>query len=76
MTLVLKSEIKRLGLAERVKLIGDVSEDEKWCLYRNAGVFVLPSTEKTEAFGLVLLEAAHCGARLVITDIKEVALPG
>ena len=70
MTVVLKSEIKRLGLAERVKLIGDVSEDEKWCLYRNAGVFVLPSTEKTEAFGLVLLEAAHCGARLVITDIK------
>ncbi len=67
---VLKSEIKRLGLAERVKLIGDVSEDEKWSLYRNAGVFVLPSTEKTEAFGLVLLEAAHCGTRLVVTDIK------
>lgn len=70
MTVLLKREIKRLDLAERVRLIGEVTEDEKWCLYRNAGVFVLPSTEKTEAFGLVLLEAAHCDAKLVVTDIK------
>ena len=70
MNVLLKREIKRLDLAERVRLIGEVTEDEKWCLYRNAGVFVLPSTEKTEAFGLVLLEAAHCDAKLVVTDIK------
>ncbi len=52
-----------LGVADRLLMPGFVPE--KWLpsLYHLAKVFVLPSTK--EGFGIVFLEAAWCGCRVV-----------
>lgn len=65
----LEIAIQRHGLSERVTLLGAVDEEQKWRLYKACDLVVLPSTEKTEAFGMVLLEAAHFGKPVVVTDV-------
>ncbi|RIK40375.1 MAG: glycosyltransferase family 1 protein [Chloroflexi bacterium] len=58
--------IRALGLTERVRLPGFVSEDDKRNLYRAAEVFVF--TSEYEGFGLDPLEALACGAPVVCTN--------
>ncbi|MBD3267238.1 glycosyltransferase [bacterium] len=53
----------------RVHFLGHVSEEEKTALYRLADVFVLPSVERSEAFGYVLLEAMQQGCPVITTDL-------
>lgn len=48
-----------LGLANCVRFIGRVRDDQLPDLYRTADVFVMPSTE--EGFGIVFLEAMRSG---------------
>lgn len=50
---------QRLGLAERVRFLGAVSEEDKNLLYSAALAFVFPSLY--EGFGLPPLEAMACG---------------
>jgi glycosyltransferase involved in cell wall biosynthesis len=59
----LKDKAARLGVADRVVFAGRVSESEKPSHFRLADVFVMPSWG--EGFGIVLIEAAACGARVV-----------
>lgn len=57
-------QIKRLHLEDRVKIVGNVSDDELRSLYTFAEFFLLtPITEPNaiEGFGMVYLEAACCG---------------
>lgn len=61
--------IAELGLEERVKLIGRISDEERDAWLHAADVFVLPSVERTEAFGIVLIEAMSAGLPLVATEI-------
>jgi glycosyltransferase involved in cell wall biosynthesis/peptidoglycan/xylan/chitin deacetylase (PgdA/CDA1 family) len=42
--------------------------------YQNARVFVLPSTGKTESFGMVLIEAMACGVPVIGTDVGGIPL--
>jgi glycosyltransferase involved in cell wall biosynthesis len=58
------------GLEDRVLLPGQVSDRELHALMAGCDVFCLPSIERTEAFGLVLLEAMAFGKALVTTDIE------
>jgi D-inositol-3-phosphate glycosyltransferase len=60
-------EAQRLGLGDRVKLLGAVSDAELSGWYRRADAFVTLSAE--ESFGLTVLEAASCGAPVVASDI-------
>lgn len=49
-----------VGMAPNVQLLGEVSEDLKHQLLASCDAFCLASVERTEAFGVVLLEAmAH-----------------
>jgi glycosyltransferase involved in cell wall biosynthesis len=46
-----------LGIEKRVWFAGRVNDDDLAAAYATADVLCLPSTERSEAFGLVLLEA-------------------
>jgi len=54
-----------------VDFLGFVSEEEKRGLLSRAGVFVLPS--RFEGWGIAVLEAAACGAPVVVSDIPELS---
>ena len=48
---------QKLFIADRVKFLGKIDDKKLITCYNNCNIFVLPSINKTEAFGLVLLEA-------------------
>jgi len=62
-----RRQIATLGLAEHVRLPGFVSDESLACLYTGASCVVLPSL--AEGFGLPAVEAAACGAPLVVSDL-------
>lgn len=59
-------------LGARVRFVGDVADDELPSYYRAADVVALPSVDRTEAFGLVLLEALACGTPVVASRLPGV----
>ena len=65
----LRERVAALGLSDRVAFCPDGSDEEVRRLYRACDVFVLPSTERTEAFGLVQVEAMASGLPVVSTDL-------
>ena len=65
----LEALIARRELASRVHLIGRVDGAELLRHYREADVFCLPSCERSEAFGLVMVEAMGAALPVVSTDL-------
>ena len=58
------------GLAAgALKCLGQVSAAEKMALIRGCRALVLPSNRRSEAFGMVLIEAAMCGRPLISTEL-------
>jgi len=51
---------------------GNVNDTELPLYYNLADVFVLPSIDRSEAFGMVLLEAAACGKPLIASNLPGV----
>jgi glycosyltransferase involved in cell wall biosynthesis len=71
---ILRERIARLGIAERVRLLGFVEEEELAALYRRARMFVFPSLY--EGFGMPLLEAMAHDVPVACSDLdvfREVA---
>ncbi len=62
-------QVTNLGIAERVRFLGYVPEDDLIGLYNTARVFVYPS--RYEGFGLPVLEAMQCGAPVITCDISS-----
>lgn len=66
----LEEQVRRLGLQERVTLAGYLEDGGEFRdLFGACDVFVLPSIMKTEAFGIVQIEAFSCGKPVVATTI-------
>lgn len=65
----LKAQSKRLGLTSKVVFLGDMPTNLVINYMSAASVFVLPSTYRTEAFGLVLIEAMACGTPIISTEL-------
>ncbi len=61
--------IEELRLHARVRLVGAVSASQLPAFYSAADVFCMTSIDRREAFGIVLLEAAHFGSRIVAPKI-------
>lgn len=59
-----------LGLQSRVNFLGRVSDSEIATQLANTDLLCLPSIEKTEAFGVVLLEAAMHSKPALVTDVE------
>jgi glycosyltransferase involved in cell wall biosynthesis len=63
---ILKEEVQKRGLDERVLFLGHVAEDEKFQILRMADIYA--STSQHEGFGLVFLEAMACGLPIICYD--------
>jgi teichuronic acid biosynthesis glycosyltransferase TuaC len=64
----LEALARRLGVADRVRFLGEVPHRELPALYTAADVLVLASSR--EGWANVLLEAMACGAPVVATDVN------
>lgn len=64
--------VQELGLADRVHFAGRVPHEELSDYYRAADLHLLPSTDRSEAYGLVTLEAAASGLPSVVSDLPGV----
>lgn len=63
---------KELGLAGNVRFAGKAPDAELRDLYIRSLFHVLPSVDRSEAFGLVTLEAAASGIPSVVSDLPGV----
>ena len=67
----LQRQIKSLGLEHKVHLLGYVEQGELPTLFGACDIFVMSSQMKTEAFGIVQIEAMSCGKPVVATTIPQ-----
>ena len=65
----IENYITRNNLNEKILLLGQVSEDELPYYYHAADILVLPSTYRSEAFGITLLEGMACNLPLITTEL-------
>ncbi len=65
----MKRQIIRLGLEKRITILPPLTEEELHSFYDACDVFVLPSVEKSEAYGLVQIEAMACGKPVISTEL-------
>lgn len=65
----LERRARKRGVADRVRFLGHVDDDTLADCYEAADVFVLPSVEPSEAFGIVQLEAMAHEVPVVNTDL-------
>lgn len=68
-TEIQKGLIRELDIEDRVKYLGQVSEEDLIALYNIADVFVFPSFY--EGFGLPVLEAMACGTPVVTAKLSS-----
>jgi glycosyltransferase involved in cell wall biosynthesis len=61
----LKAEIRKRKLEDSFEFVGEVADDKKWEVYRDADLFVLPT--HSENFGIVIAEALACGVPVITT---------
>jgi rhamnosyl/mannosyltransferase len=59
------------GAMDRITFLGRVSQEEMIGYYHATDVFVMPSIERSEAFGIAQLEAMVCGKPVVNTWLKS-----
>lgn len=67
----LEGQIARLGLQDKVFLLGRIDDDKFDAYYNACDAFCLSSIWKTEAFAIVQIEAMSLGKPIVATQIPE-----
>ncbi|WP_312780381.1 glycosyltransferase [Acidovorax temperans] len=63
------------GAQPATRLLGAVDEDQKHALLAQCDLFCLASRERTEAFGVVLLEAMQHSRACLVTDLPGSGMP-
>lgn len=65
----LKEKTKLLGLENKIHFIGHLSDDDLKLALNDCDFFILPSVAKSEAFGIVQLEAMIYGKPVINTSL-------
>lgn len=65
----LEMQAARMGISSQVTFVGRVSDKELPAYYGAADIFVLPACERSEAFGLVQVEAMSSGLPVISTEL-------
>jgi phosphatidylinositol alpha-1,6-mannosyltransferase len=71
----IRQSVDRLGLRDRVRVLGRVSEETLLTLFRGSDLFVMPNVPvpgDIEGFGVVMLEAGLCGLPIVAADLEGI----
>ena len=71
----IKNLVQALNLAGRVYLLGQISDEEKNCLYQIADLFIMPNVSirgDQEGFGIVVLEAGSFGLPVIATNLEGI----
>lgn len=71
----LQSRISAQGDRARTSLVGQVDEHTKHALFAGCDAFCLASYERTEAFGIAVMEAMRYGRPCIVSDLKGSGLP-
>ena len=67
----LLGEVQEYGVQDRIHFLGYVEDDEMHALLAACNLFVMSSVMKTEAFGIVQIEAMSLGKPVIATKIPE-----
>jgi glycosyltransferase involved in cell wall biosynthesis len=67
----LQREARAHGVADRVVFLGEINDHDIIPYYHSADVFALASVARSEAFGIVQLEAMACGKPVVNTRLDS-----
>jgi phosphatidylinositol alpha-1,6-mannosyltransferase len=71
----IEAAIDRVGLRQRVRCLGKISEVELVELYRRGQLFIMPNIVvpgDMEGFGIVMLEAGACGLPTLAADLEGI----
>ncbi len=72
-TLKIKSLLEKYSVSHH--FFGTLSGSALTSFYRSLDVFVLPSINQTEAFGMVQVDAMKCGIPVVVSNLPGVRVP-
>ena len=64
-------QLKKYNLMDRVFLLGKVSDETKEEYFIKSDIFLFPSISKSEAFGIVQLEAMSYGLPIINTKLDN-----
>lgn len=64
-----EAQTQRMGVHDKVRFVGEVSDDERIAYYHAADLFVLPSVNRGESYGIVQVEAMATGTPSICTEI-------
>ena len=67
-----QDKAEALHISKKIIFAGSPGNTELVDYYNLADIFILPSIDKSEAFGLVLLEAGACGKPLIASGLAGV----
>jgi len=56
---------------KNVHFLGHVNDEQKYALIALSRALILPSSQRSEAYGMVLLEAARQGTALISTELES-----